>query len=161
MSFVSTNELQNFSYRDCVLKKISVGADIVLLLESLIVEPSNSANTNFTRSYAGDTVLTIKSGKIEKIVKDGAKYYDSNDNLIEEIPDFDISPLEFLGLLDSFQDVYLYDIQLLSSDTLVLGIERIPEDKEDPTEVTDSYQVKIVYTDAIVTWDKYMNRVEQ
>ena len=161
MSFVSKNELDHFSYRDCVLKNIEVGSDITLSLVSLIVEPTNSANTNFTRSYAGDTVLTIKDGKIEKIVKDGAKYYDSDENLIEAVPDLDISPLEYLGLLEKFKDVYLYDVRLLSSDTLVLGIELMPEDKEDPTEITDSYQVKITYSEAIATWERYMNRVEQ
>lgn len=207
--FQSINELDKFSYKDCVIKSVTVREDtIILQVEALIVEPDNSQNTNYTRSYAGDTTITYTQGRIGKVVKEGYRYYDANDILQEEVPDTVLSEAETVELMGQLANTYLYDIQMLDrnevsdSDDLsgkatydthdlsenkivdkaapydnaegnkgvlrekdagkicVLGIEFPPEDPNDLSLATDSYQIMVFYENVTVEWERYMNRVE-
>lgn len=181
--FQSTNELDKFSYNDCVIKAVTIReSTIALQVEALIVEPDNSQNTNYTRSYAGDSSITYTQGQIFKVVKEGYRYYDANDVLQEEVPDAVLSEEEITTLLTQLTDTYLYDIQMVKPEDVkdspilaggepdasnslernfcVLGIEFPPEDPNDLSLRTDSYQIMVAYGSVTVQWERYMNRVE-
>ena len=65
MGFESVNEIDKFSFDDCVVKKFEVQeGQLYLELEALIVKAGNSQNTNYTESYAGPTTVRLKEGKI-------------------------------------------------------------------------------------------------
>lgn len=181
--FQSTNELDKFSYNDCVIKAVTIRDNtIALQVEALIVEPDNSQNTNYTRSYAGDAAITYTQGRICKVLKEGYRYYDANDVLQEEVPDTVLSEEEITTLLTQLTDTYLYDIQMVKPEDVgdstilvgdepdasnsqdvkvcVLGIEFSPEDPNDLSLKTDSYQIMVTYDTVTVQWERYMNRVE-
>ena len=181
--FQSIDELDKFSYNDCVIKAVTVRENtIALQVEALIVEPDNSQNTNYTRSYAGDAAITYTQGRICKVVKEGYRYYDANDVLQEEVPDTVLSEGEIMTLLSQLTDTYLYDIQMVKQEDVeaslipaggdmaasnsqdvkvcVLGIEFPPEDPNDLSLKTDSYQIMVAYDNVTVQWERYMNRVE-
>ena len=176
--FQSVNELDKFSYDDCVLKKLIVSeTGLTARVEALIVDANNSQNTNYTRSYAGDSEITFVHGRIDKVVKEGYRYYDANDVLMEEIPDEVLTDEEVETLLTRLNDVYLYDVQVMKTEqagngeqdssvdasadqVCVLGIEFPTEDPNDLSLTADSYQIKVVYESVSVTWERYMNRVE-
>ena len=49
MKFESVNELEKFSFEDCVITGLEERPErFILNLEALIVLPENSQNTNFT-----------------------------------------------------------------------------------------------------------------
>ena len=82
--------------------------------------------------------------------------------LLEEVPDHLLMSQELESLLGMKKDTYLYDLKQ-EKDTnglyAVLGIE-FPT--EDITGIdADSYQIKVRYSDVTVSWEKYLNRVEQ
>ena len=163
MSFRSVNEIEQFSFRDCVIRRFeTTESGLRLELCALIVEPGNSQNTNYTRSYAGDTVLTLKNACIEKGIREGFRYYSADNVLLSETPDEELSPAAISALLPVFENAYLYDIRLLPSSqdgyVCVLGIE-MPDDPEEPAGVTDTYQLRISFAEAIFTWEQYLNRV--
>lgn len=64
------------------------------MVEALIVRADNSQNTNYTESYAGTTKIRITDGKLIRCVRDGYKYYDANDVLQSEVPDYELSVAE-------------------------------------------------------------------
>ena len=171
MPFRSVNEINHFSFQDCVIRRFeATQAGLRLELSALIVEPQNSQNTNYTRSYAGDTILTLENGRIEKGIKEGFRYYSADDVLLSETPDEEMSAADVLTLLPSLEGAYLYDVQPLPAETggyadesgkdmkYVLGVE-MPDDPDWPEGVTDSYQIRVSFSDAVFTWDRYLNRV--
>ena len=95
MGFKSVNEIEKFTFDDCVISSFKVNeAGIILVLEALIVDSNNSQNTNYTESYADTTTVRLLDGKIISAKKDGYRYYDANEVLMEEVPDTVLSDVE-------------------------------------------------------------------
>ena len=162
MSFKSINEVQNFRYDDCsIVKRINTAADFVLEVEALIVKSNNSQNTNYTESYADKAQISFKNSTIVRGIKEGMKKYDANDKLIEEIKDVDLDDKELNELCNNLADMYLCGIeQVGDSEDYVLFLERENEDKYD-TIPADTFQIKIHCENVIISWDRYLNRVQQ
>ena len=88
MAFQSINELEQFRYDDCVIGEMKVeDAQIKMIVDALIVGRNNSQNSNLTESYADTASVRLVGGTILSAVKDGYKYYDANDVLLNEVPD--------------------------------------------------------------------------
>lgn len=165
MSFQSVNEIEKFSFEDCQVMKIEVAeGKITMELEALIVMPNNSQNTNYTESYAGTTSVTLNGGKIIKGVKQGYKYYDANETLLEEIPDVELSMEETLAFVKECKEYYLYRMDKLSEEkgvyTYSLEIE-VPNDEVYDTSATQDYLLEISFTQATFRWEHYLNRVQR
>lgn len=163
MNYKSINEIESFSYKDCRIVEFKAEKDcITLVLEALIVKKDNSQNTNYTDSYAGTTTVRFIKGKITDGVKDGYKYYDANDVLINEVPDRRLTEEELGKLLKQCEGAYLYFLNKNDDNkgdmrSYSLGIEF--EDESEGT-VSDSYCLNILFEEAVFEWDRYMNRVQ-
>lgn len=162
MQYKSINEINNFSFEDCIINKFEVRDDMICLeLEALRVKPENSQNTNYTESYAGTTEVRLLAGKIISGVKDGYRYYNANDELMKETPDEPLGEREILELTKKCEGAYLFSmIQKGETDGLYsysMGIEFADEENT----MADSYQLEIIFEKAIFEWDFYMNRVQK
>ena len=89
-------------------------------------------------------------------MRDGYKYYDANDVLQSEVPDYELSVVETAEFPKSCAGAYLFEMKR-DADGYVLGIEFV--DPEDQT-VGDSYQVYVTGTQVAMLWEQYMNRVQ-
>lgn len=129
---------------------------IRLELDALIVRANNSQNSNYTDSYAGETVCNLKKGKITSFIKAGYKYYDANDNLVEEKPDelMEVSDKDIENILT---DIYMPELEKNDDGTYTLVAEVI---SEDISENVDVYIVTIECEEVVITWEHYMNRVQ-
>lgn len=163
MSFVSKNELHQFSFEDAQLvemKKTDNSLDIVV--EALIVKPRNSQNTNYTESYAATSTIHFSECKIEGAIEDGYRYFSPDDVLLEEKPDRVLSEDELEQLLRNAEGNFLYDVQEITGESTaenkvcVLGIEANLDTEEEA-----SYQIRLSYSDVTVNWNKYLNRVQR
>lgn len=164
MGFESINEIEQFSFDDCIIKKFELQeGQIYLELEALIVKPRNSQNTNFTESYADITTVRLKEGKILSGIKEGYKYYDANEVLLEEKPDQVLSRDELEAFPKKCTDVYLFsfkrDAEKSDKFHYFMEIEFPSEDQYDKA-MTDTFELKIAFEKAIFSWERYMNRVE-
>ena len=84
-------EVDKFAYDDCKIIKANTSQNVLALtVEALVVEPDNSQNKNFTKSYAGDTDIVFTDMHIVKSVKEGYRYYDADGNLITEFEERDV-----------------------------------------------------------------------
>ena len=158
MKFNSKNEIDKFSFKDAEITGYSGGDnDIEFKLEALIVEPDNSQNSNFTKSYADSAVLRLDKGKILSGFKEGYSYYDANDTLIEKVDDKDMSIDEIEALLKESKGAYLFEVSKCDSG-YIFGIEFVGEDQFDPSE-DDTYYITFAGEDITVSWDRYLNKV--
>ncbi len=158
MKFKSVNEIDKFSFKDCQVVEAEVGTEgIRFQVEALIVKPENSQNANFTNSYAGTTEIRFLGGKITEGVKDGYKYYNADDVLVDEVPDTELTEEEVQKLLKEIEGAYLYEIRQ-EEDEYLLALEFV--DESDFNTASDSYTLKVQAEKNIVEWDFYMNRVQ-
>ena len=164
MAFKSVNEIEKFTFDDCVVSSFKVNeAGIILTLDALIVDSNNSQNTNYTESYADTVTGRLLDGKIISAKKDGYKYYDANEVLLEEVPDVVLSKEETENIIKTCEGSYLYYMEKdneTESETNIynIGIEFV--DEEDSTSA-DSYEIKVSFSEAIFTWERYLNRVQR
>ena len=164
MGFKSVNEIEKFTFDDCVIQSFKVNeAGIILVLEALIVDSNNSQNTNYTESYADTTTVRLLEGKIISAKKDGYRYYDANEVLMEEVPDTVLNDEEIKNIINTCEGSYLYyiekDVDNENDENIYnIGLEFI--DEEDNT-AADSYEIKISFSEAIFTWERYLNRVQR
>ena len=159
--YISKNEAEGFSYEDSIITGLQIEDDgIYLLVEALVVEPQNSQNTNFQRSYADTATITFAEGKVVNAVKEGFKRYDADDKLLEEIPDREMDRAQLDSLLAGLKGQYLYDLKAAGQENdtrnYVLGIEQATDDLTGVD--ADSYQILIQCRDMTVSWERYMNR---
>lgn len=157
VAYKSVDELEHFRFDDCQIDTFAVTENgVELMVEALIVKADNSQNTNYTESYAGTTKIRITDGKLIRCVRDGYKYYDANDVLQSEVPDYELSVAETTDFPKTCEGAYLFEMKQ-DADGYVLGIEFV--DPEDQT-VGNSYQVYVTGTQVAMLWEQYMNRVQ-
>lgn len=157
MGYVSKDEIDKFAYDDCVVTSFAMDdKGIVLGLEALIVKAKNSQNTNYTDSYAGDAVCELKAGKILSLIKEGYKYYDADDKLIDEVPDEELA-VDAAKLKALFKEVYLISFAKEDDGNYKLEIE---VGGEDPSDIADTYELTCSCDEVVVSWTHYMNRVQ-
>lgn len=162
MAFQSINELNQFRYDDCqICEMVIEPSQIKLTVEALIVARNNSQNTNFTESYADTTMIRLTEGCIVSGVKDGYKYYDANDVLLNEVADTPLTEEELAQFPKLCEGAYMYSVDkeedVDGKNCYSFGFEFVDEAEQ---AMGDSYRLKIAFEKAIVTWDRYMNRVQ-
>lgn len=160
MSFKAVDELENFCFQDAqIIKMEQTKEGINFTLEAVIVRAKNSQNSNFTDSYAGTLQMRLLGGNIQKGVKEGYKYYDANDVLVEEVPDTPLSKDEIEALMKDSENYYLFDVVPVEEDQNTTGhflyLFGIDADEE------TSYWFQIEFEKSVLEWDRYMNRVQQ
>lgn len=159
MSYKSENETDKFIYDDCYIGGFSHGDDgIMLTLGALIVKADNSQNSNYTDSYADTLAAKFVGGRLLGGVRDGYKYYDANEVLQREVPDYVLSDGELADLTEKLEGAYLYEVKKDDDTHFILGIEFT--DAEDNT-VGDSYRLRLVCDSAEYEWERYLNRVQR
>lgn len=166
MAYKSVNELEEIDIQDAYITRFQVDENqITLELEGAKIEPSNSQNEMRVKSYAGPLVLRLQDAHIYQIFKEGYKYYDANNVLIEEKPDEIVSSEDMPMIIRRLKDNYIFALEAVN-DTPKNTINNACEEETvfnymlcvDIDE--DDYWLKITFSKAIANWDKYMNRVQ-
>lgn len=162
MSYISVNEIEKFAFDDCVLTEIKISeTGINMVLEALIVKRNNSQNTNYTESYAGTTSVRLVNGELLECIKDGYKYYDANEVLKSEKPDYVLNEEETKALIPTLQGAYLYSFDKDKEENgklhYTICVEFIDETENT---MADSYRLNVSFDSAEFRWEHYMNRVQ-
>lgn len=159
MKYKSRNELDKFDFKDAVVHKFAIeDHTITVALEAVIVKAENSQNSNYTNSYAGDLVMTLEGAALSKAIKEGYKYYDANDVLKETVPDTPLSEEELKEILRTIDGDYLWAVVPVNDRENTTGhyLYQIGIDRGEDT----TYWLQIEFDNALLTWDRYMNRVQ-
>lgn len=162
MKFKSVNEMDKLSFHDAAVVEWKVEQELItLIVESVIVKPMNSQNGRYEDMYSGECTLRLQNAKISKVVKEGYKYYDANDVLINEIPDSEIPVLEYKKLFQQMKDAVIFaavptDENKEGQYQYQFGFDL---QKEDDDEEVDTYWVTVTFDKAVAEWDRYCNPV--
>ena len=159
MKYNSVDEIDTISFRDAAIVRCVFSAKQGILefeLDGAMVRENNSANELFSDRYVRDMQVRFVNPEVEAILLEGHKYYDANDVLQSEVPDYELSVVETAEFPKSCEGAYLFEMKQ-DADGYVLGIEFV--DPEDQT-VGDSYQVYVTGTQVAMLWEQYMNRVQ-
>lgn len=156
MAFVSKNELDKFSFADCVCSGFARdNSTIKLTLDALIVKANNSQNSNYTDSYADVTECTIEGVEILAVLKEGYTRYDADDNIIEEVNDEPVAPCDYAEIYKLIEGAYLSRFFKTKEDYLLEF-----ELADEVGAMADSYEFRLTAKDIIFKWDRYLNRVQ-
>ena len=159
MKYNSVDEIDTISFRDAAIVRCVFSAKQGILefeLDGAMVRENNSANELFSDRYVRDMQVRFVNPEVEAILLEGHKYYDANDVLQSEVPDYELSVAETTDFPKTCEGAYLFEMKR-DADGYVLGIEFV--DPEDQT-VGDSYQVYVTGTQVAMLWEQYMNRVQ-
>ena len=151
VAYKSVDELEHFRFDDCQINTFAVTENgVELMVEALIVRADNSQNTNYTESYAGTTKIRITDGKLIRCVRDGYKYYDANDNLVEEVPDQKLAEDEYEKIFGKFKENYIFYGGKPEADKkcyqMIVDVDE------------DSYIVSFYYDKVIAGWNHFLNK---
>ena len=159
--FISVNETEQFGYTDATIVKSKVGEDYIELnVEALIVKSNNSQNSNYTDSYADIATIMIEDFKQLSFIKEGYKKYSANDELLFEIPDEEVKDKSLKDFLLTQESLYLPSFNANQIDDCFEGIMEF-ELPAEMGEMSDTYELKFEFSKVKISWDKYLNRVQQ
>ena len=77
-------------------------------VEGAVVKDNNSQNEYYTDKYADQMEIRFKNPVIEAVLLEGHKYYDANDNLVEEVPDQKLAEDEYEKIFGKFKENYIF-----------------------------------------------------
>ncbi len=164
MNFKAVDELEQFNFQDAYIDRFEVtNEQITLELEGVIVGKRNSQNERMVESYAGPIVLRLKQAHIFNLFKEGGKYYDANNVLIEEIPDEEVPEENYKDIIKSSIGEYIFALVAMTDSSLNDGREcnKPPYRYMLCVDIgEEDYWFKIEFEKSIATWEKYMNKVQ-
>lgn len=155
MRFQTVNALNLFHYEEVTIREIHrKNNSVIMIMDALIVKGNNPNNEEFVDRFADTANIRFQNARITEVVKEGYKYYDANDRLVEEAPDIPIPAMEYESILNKCKDVYLFDLIGLKEEEgayeYQLGID---------LNESDTYWITLSCTGTIVEWDKFKNKV--
>lgn len=157
MKYKCENELNTLSFKDFEIVSIKAANDkLTINTNGGIARYDNSCNEMLEERYISEAEITFFDAKILKFYKEGGKYYDANDKLIEEYPDVEYSPLEYDSLLKEFskEDTEAIIFFLSANKTEARPYYELSIDV-----INDTYWINIDASKVSVSFDRFMNKV--
>ena len=117
-------------------------------VEGAVVKDNNSQNEYYTDKYADQMEIRFKNPVIEAVLLEGHKYYDANDNLVEEVPDQKLAEDEYEKIFGKFKENYIFYGGKPEADKkcyqMIVDVDE------------DSYIVSYYYDKVIAGWNHFL-----
>ncbi len=121
-----------------------------LYVEGAVVKDNNSQNEYYTDKYSDQMEIRFKNPVIEAVLLEGHKYYDANDNLVEEVPDQELAEDEYEKIFGKFKENYIFYGGKPEADKkcyqMIVDVDE------------DSYIVSFYYDKVIAGWNHFLNK---
>ena len=154
MKYKCENELSTLSFKDFGLSSAKYENDkLTLLTDGGVAKYDNSCNEMLEERYISECEITFFDAKILRFYKEGGKYYDADDKLIEEFPDVDIEPSDYNKMLKELTKEGV--VFFLSS----AKTEARPYYELSVDVVNDTYWINIDASKVTVSFERFMNKV--
>lgn len=119
-------------------------------VEGAVVKDNNSQNEYYTDKYADQMEIRFKNPVIEAVLLEGHKYYDANDNLVEEVPDQKLAEDEYEKIFGKFKENYIFYGGKPEADKkcyqMIVDVDE------------DSYIISFYYDKVIAGWNHFLNK---
>lgn len=149
MQYKSTDELKHFSFEDAVIASISYsGSTFILELDNVTILADNRHNRDIHDMRANNVIVTFTDASLTKVVAEGYKVYDADNNLKETVQDILIVPEKYTDFFKEQQNNIVYSIEEISDGHCTISI-----DGEYQT-----YFIESTYTHSLVEWDRFLKK---
>lgn len=157
MKFKVVDQLDKFGFRDVQLSACELTDGVLrMTMAGAISKYNNPCNERYQDWYILEAYARFEGAEITNCYKEGMKYYDANNVLLEEIPDEPISAADYDTTLKLCKDGIMF--VLLSKEDSADG-KKCVEIAIDIEENNDTYWVEFTYDRVIIEWDRYANKV--
>ena len=156
MKYKCVNELSKFGFQEAGLISCDYKEGTMnLTFEGVIAMYDNPHNQKFEDCYISATQMRLKNASIVKFFLEGAKYYDANDVLLEEVPDRDIMPEACMETIEKLSNSAVFMLREKNTDQEETKCCIMAVDVEE-----DTYWMEIQYEKAVIEWERFMNKVQ-
>lgn len=156
MRFQLENQLEQFIFQDSQLVSWKSGDNIQLEIAAPVAKATNPRNESMEERYIETIQLHLLDARVESIVKEGYKYYDANDVLVEQVPDQPVAPLEYDSIIKKCVDGQAYLFQLEPQQVENGFSYRMFLDLEETT-----YMITVSFSKSIAEWERFQNKFMQ
>lgn len=156
MKYKCENELNTLSFKDFEIVSISnANGKLTINTNGGVARYDNSCNEMLEERYISECEITFFDAKITRFYKEGGKYYDANDVLIEEYKDIDYDEADYPKMLKELTKEGIIFF-LSSSVTNDRPYYELAVDV-----VNDTYWLNIEASKVSVGFERFMNKVIQ
>lgn len=156
MKYKCVNELDKFGFQDAGVISFDYRDGMLSLeLEGMIAKYDNPHNQKYEDCYISAAQIRFKGAKILTFFLEGAKYYDANDVLLEEVPDTDILPEAYRETIGRFKQGVIFMVREKAAVQDGARGCMMAVDVEE-----DTYWIEITYEKVVIEWDRFMNKVQ-
>ena len=176
----SVNELDKFRFLDALIMEAVQNGDVLeLTLDAVVVKGNHPANETYTDRYADTMSLHFKQFSVLHAFKEGYKYYDASDTLIDAVPDEEVPIAAYGQLIKDMKDSHIFVLQSPKAlkDKMEEDYPKIFDayvgkagDKSvailvfdiegEEGEADTTYWLAFSYEKAIASWHHFMNKAE-
>ncbi|MGN1156729.1 MAG: hypothetical protein ACI4TK_11160 [Agathobacter sp.] len=157
MKFKVQDQLDTFAFRDVEVVSCELTEDALrMTMRGVISKYNNPCNERFQDWYILEAYARFEGAKITNCYKEGMKYYDANNVLLEEVPDEPIVPDAYADTIKLFQNSCMF---MLIQKESQADDQKSVEVAFDLEEGNDTYWVEFAYDRVIIEWDRYANKV--
>lgn len=148
MQYKSTDELNQFSFEEAAIASISyTGNTFILELDNVTILADNRHNRDIHDMRANNVVLTFSDASLTKVIAEGYKVYDADNNLKETVEDTLVPPEDYADFFKEQENNMIYSIE--NTD----GYCTISIDGE-----YETYLIETTYAHSFVEWDRFLKK---
>lgn len=154
MKYKCENELTTLSFKDFRLSSATyANGKLTLMTDGGVARYDNSCNEMLEERYISECEVTFFDAKILRFYKEGGKYYNADDVLIEEFPDVDIDEADYAKMLKEItKEGVIFFLSSGKSDAK-------PYYELAVDVINDTYWINIDASKVTVAFDRFMNKV--
>lgn len=158
MKYKCVNELDTFSFWGAQVQKCEYNTDLLMMeVVGVVAKYSNPCNETFADRYIDKTCVRFKNPNIRKFFLEGAKYYDANNVLQEEVADQDVAE-------DAYEETFHF---LEGGAIFVMTPKDAAQEGKLCCEIAidvgeeDTYWIEAEFDRAVLEWNNFLNKAQQ
>lgn len=157
MKYKCINELDKFMFQDADVIKFNWTPEVLTMeLAGAAARHNNPANDLLTDRYLDDTQMRLRAPRLTRFFLEGAKYYNADNLLVEEVPDQEIPQEERAQTFAKLSGGRVFVITPKDAFTEGLLCCEMAIDVGE-----DTYWLELEYEKAVVEWEHFLNKVQQ
>lgn len=160
MKYKCIDNLDKFYFRDAQMNKCEYQDGLMIWsLDGVVARYNNPGNETLVDRYIDTAQVRLKGAEIKKMFLEGARYYDANDVLRQEVPDTVIPAEEYEKTLDLFANGIIFTVKQKETNIEErLCCEMAIDVKDEEEDRTDTYWVEVEYEKAVFEWEHFLNK---
>lgn len=160
MKYKCVNHLDKFWFRDAKMEKCEFrDGHMTWVLTGAAARYNNPSNETLTDRYLDTAQVRFRDVRITRFFLEGARYYDANDVLQQEVPDQEIPKEDYEKIFRLFPGSVIFWVKEKEPSAggkccCEAGVDVMDEESGE----TSTYWMEIEYEKAVTEWEHFLNK---